>query len=1398
VAAQASVGGNVQVQVDAGAITSVANNAIFAHSLNGSTQVAIDGGTLSGAAGLAVVQAFTDFTGTGNVNVKLGGGVIDGTVNGSSFGILATTGIAPIGTVFDTTNTGSVQVETVAGSQIKMNGGVGVEAGVFGGTGAATVTVGGTIAGANTGVDAFINNPGNAGAVTVNLNNNVDANNIGISARVQNGVNGSVIVAGNGLGNIGQTTAPSQFGILANDNAIGTGGVSVTGFGNVTSTGTAISANISNFASGDLLVQGIGAIKGGAGFAFDPNAVTAVADPTRGAGVDAQTNGTGKVTVQLGGGVNVTNGIGVLASAPQNNVLVDTTGGVVTATGTGAVGNDAIVARSIGAGSTGNVVVKTDAITELNANNNAINATAISGSVTVHANGLVTGGGTSGTGIIATNTIGGAASLISVTAAGLVTGANGIDAGSITTASPVSVVAAGGVTSSNGVGVRARGTTGQIMVDATGGTVSATNGSGVIALSTSGAVQINTAKVGAIGGDGINVNTVNGVIIVQSGGAVTSDIGFGIFAQQSAGAGGDVKVLAQDIVTGKIAGIGGIAAATNNLTITANKNVTGTQGTGIFSFVDAGTANINVNNTGTTITGTGLGASGISSSTGNGGITNVNIALGTLVTDVLGRGVTLGAIGSGIDNVFNAGAIVGAGTTLNPVVSISNATGVTTIDNFGPGLVASNSTPTAAANNAAVIFTSTPGATGANNINNMGTLIGAIALGGGENVFSNMAGGQWVVSDNAGFVSAAFGVGGVNQLNNNLDAVIYAGAATGSVGNFTGLQSVNNAGTFFSGNAPSNITNINPNAATAQKVVNTGLFNVNGRLNFADLGTQAAGSSFGNGTAAGAGVIDMSTYAASTARDGTVFPASAHIVSDVVSLGTIAATGSFDLGYNYTFGPAYNFVGGPMSVLNVDTKVGAPGSASDRLIISGAAAGRTAINLWDTSSGSGSFNPLGITIVAVNGASNSAFFLASQDNPAHNTPGTSQFDLFEPGVGPMGAIKKGLFFYPLLQDTAGFAAQGGGGAGSRYALFGLPDNEAFQLPIAMTAAQNIWNESALTWLDRQTELRNCLRLTQERASNALLPKDQLPLACGSTLNLPGGDWKPGFWIKGGGAWIDRTASASLGGVVTAAAVLGNINLDQKQDIVSVIGGVDLGTVSLLSANDAFVAQAIGGYLQSNLNFKQSPASFSFSGGTAGVALTYLNSGVFVDSLFKADLLNYSLNFPTLALFGSPQASGSATSLGWVGNLGYRWEFVDPALGLHDYIEPIGTLTYVGTRFDNLNIAGAAAVFQGGVSFRGAIGARVGSVIVDTPTYDVDASITGKFWDQFRRTNGVTLVSDGPSLTLFDRYQRQFGEFAGLIAVTNKESGVSAYANAYTKFNNDFTIVGVKVGLNYQW
>jgi Autochaperone Domain Type 1 len=1153
---------------------------------------------------------------------------------------------------------------------------------------------------------------------------------------------GSVTVQTDGVVNNTAGGPTGNAGINANGNGAGTGAVTVMANGAVT-----------NFANG--IIAG--------------NAATA-----------------GPVFVTANSGITALAGSAVIATGTTKQVTVDTTGGLAQATG-----GDVIIANS----TSGNVLVKTDAVTQNSLGFNGIIANAsTTGSVTVETNGPVTGAGfaATGTGIVANNTTstGGA----TVIASGAVSGfANGIDAGNANATGAVSVTATAGVNSLNGFGVRAQGTTGPVMVDTVGGAVVSNNGDGVIGKSSTGALTIVTAGVNATNGNGINATSTTGGITLISTGAVSSTNMTGIIAVQTgAGPGGNVLVLPQSTVSGTN-GIIATAVSTNNLEVTVSHNVTGTAGNGINSTVAAGTANINVNNPGTTVLGTSAGNSGVVAATGNGGTTNINVTTSTTVTDALGRGITTTATGSGVTNITSTGTIVGAGTSTDAVISIGNQTGAVTINNLGPGLIANHATAALASNSAAAIITTTPGATGANNINNSGTVIGTVSLGAGVNTFTNMAGGQWVVTDGVG-QAGAFGAGSNNSLINDQNGVIFAGSkSAGSVTNFSGLANLSNAGVFYAGNSTTSITNVNPNAGTTQTVVNTGLLAVNGTLNFANLGTQAAGSTFTNGSATSVGVIDMSQYGPATARDGTVFPASTHHVGDLVTLGTTSATGTSDLNYHYTFGPAYNYVGvAGQSFLNVDTNIGGPGSASDRLVISGTASGKTGIGVWDTSSSTGSLNLTGITLVAVNGASKNAFFLDGQFNPANQVPGTPNYDLFLPNFGPMGAIQKGFFIYPLLQD--GFTGQGGSAQGSRYALFGLPSGEAFQLPIVTTAAQNIWEQTVLGWLDRQDEIRNWMRRNQEILAAAagsgadMPPPAKAPLAFWESTG-------PGVWMKAIGSFTNRDASRGWGDILPAAAVLGNVDLSYHQGIGALIGGVDFGRAQLFSPFDALVLGLMGGYEYSDVHFRQSPTSFQFTGGTAGVSASYLWGGWFADGLFKADLLDVNMNFPAQQIFGFSGATVQATNVGGLGNFGYRWDWRWGLGAL--YLEPIATLSYVSTHIGNFNTPAMTARFKDGEAFRGALGLRVGDIWVSTPTWEVDTSVTGKFWDQFSTKNGV-ILSTAESLLLTDIYSKTFGEVIAQLNITSKGSGWSAYMNTGVQFSNDVTSYTGKGGARYQW
>jgi hypothetical protein len=230
----------------------------------------------------------------------------------------------------------------------------------------------------------------------------------------------------------------------------------------------------------------------------------------------------------------------------------------------------------------------------------------------------------------------------------------------------------------------------------------------------------------------------------------------------------------------------------------------------------------------------------------------------------------------------------------------------------------------------------------------------------------------------------------------------------------------------------------------------------------------------------------------------------------------------------------------------------------------------------------GTFNPTGITLVGVGGSTNNNFFLASMTGG-----GSAQLD---PSRGPNGAIKNGLFFYPLLMTP------GSNGLSTEYRLLGLPDVELFQLPVAMTGMQTLFYDTAADWQARQNDLRKyALRAGQSAGDIAAAPGYYAPRG-------------NGVWAKATGGYLSRNNSQSLGSIVPAASQLPNVDTSYNQSTFSFMVGGDYSWEGKFGPEDSITVGAFVGYVNSNLNFKTSPTSFTYQGASVGVSGTYLNQG----------------------------------------------------------------------------------------------------------------------------------------------------------------------------------------------
>lgn len=331
-----------------------------------------------------------------------------------------------------------------------------------------------------------------------------------------------------------------------------------------------------------------------------------------------------------------------------------------------------------------------------------IKTTAVNGATTIDVGALVSGA------TIGVRAITSGSGAVTVTGAGDITGAAGIEAYSATGA--VTVAGTGATTARTGTGIEARitgdGATADITITRSGaittvgpfGIYAENSGSGGISIGGAGGLSAAVTGQGGIYAQGLGTGAA--MIKTAAGGKVTATNGFGIVA---GGGSGDATITAGDTVTGSEGAIGAVTSSGGAVSITTlagavvRQTMAGatfgaitalSEGDGAIT-IQAGadvfgtTAGILTQASGvrtTNITTSAGGAvsasagSGISASAEN-GQTTINV--GALVSGAT-TGVLATASGSGAVTVTGAGAITGAAG-----VVASSATGAITISGTG-------------------------------------------------------------------------------------------------------------------------------------------------------------------------------------------------------------------------------------------------------------------------------------------------------------------------------------------------------------------------------------------------------------------------------------------------------------------------------------------------------------------------------------------------------------------------------------------------------------------------------------------------------------------------------------------------------------------------------------------
>ncbi|HZZ34377.1 MAG TPA: autotransporter domain-containing protein, partial [Caulobacteraceae bacterium] len=579
----------------------------------------------------------------------------------------------------------------------------------------------------------------------------------------------------------------------------------------------------------------------------------------------------------------------------------------------------------------------------------------------------------------------------------------------------------------------------------------------------------------------------------------------------------------------------------------------------------------------------------------------------------------------------------------------------------------------------------------------------------------------------------------------------------------TGNVSLTNNGTLLGRVDTSGLT-----GANATTISNTGTWHTTGTSTF-DAGADSLTNSGLLLTASGgaATTIDFGAGTDKLTNSGKFVvgeTAQAASTVNLTNLETFANSGTIIFGGNATNTGSDNFIndrlitgaafaGSGSSLLQMDANLWSDTqtdctslTAADCLQV-GSTSGFTQIQINDTNAHAlGAFNPTGIAIVK--GSSAAANFELSSASEWFNAGGTNQF-----GGATNVLDKPGLFFYDLAFDAAT----------NRELLIGVPKAAAFEFAALGGAASDIWYTTTQSWFDRQADLRD------------------------TVSGRPTGG-APGVWLKVVGDWTRRSSTDTF----TLFNNTYTFNTGYNKDTAALIGGIDF--LNVTAADHAWVLGLEGGYVDANVRFKASPDRANLTGSTLGVYGTYMAGGLFIDAIVNANFLNLDVSLPGLQTSPNPwTASGDVRNWGGQVEGGYAMP-----IGATAFWEPIVSLAYARSDFDDLNIPGGTQQFGNVDSFRGSIGARIGTT-ASYQYYKIKLALEGRVWDEFDgKTDTLLIVPGGPNFLNNDDLDGVFGEIKGEANIFAVGNNFSAFLNGGVKWKSHYQATTVTLGMRYSW
>lgn len=920
-------------------------------------------------------------------------------------------------------------------------------------------------------------------------------------------------------------------------------------------------------------------------------------------------------------------------------------------------------------------------------------------------------------------------------------------------------------------GVLARTNLGDVSIDVGTGSIDLTGGSprsfgvqvpasgGILALSLGGDVTVTSAvDMNVVGNTssagGIRASTAGlGNVTVSSSGSITSN-GMGIDAFVSDGA---MSLSSSGVVDTALLGIRGVALGSGSVALASSGSVSGDA---IGLLANSQTGAINIDNSGSASGDVAIYATSVD---GRIVIGNSGSVTGTTT------GILAATTGSSRISVTSSGSVQGG----DAAIDVSTLTGDLAVN--ATGALSGDTGLRAVSQGGTVHVASTGGLTATT------TGIDATANGAGSltvHASAVQSGGIGVLATTATSDARVIASGDVAGGTGPAIQVNSGGAATVDVGNpatvwttyptpalditAAGSATINNDGVIRSNlGRPQDLVVVAD--ATSVALNNNGLlqgavdFSASDSLAFTNAGTWRTGGmslfTGGDDTLTNTGaIIDDSVTIDFGAGSDTFANAGTLVVGEgpastlaLANLETFNNSGLILFGAqgSTTDGEANDrlvahgaaFTGSDGSTLAMDVDLGAASQAN--------CSAATVADCFDLTGGS----TAGSTLIRVTdtgqsaGALNTDGIVLADVHGGTSHAGDFTLDsassgyLVDPTLG--AGLEKGLFLYRLNYDAAN----------QRHELVSLPSSRAFEFAPLAASAQSVWYTSVGSWFDRQADLRD---------------------------TLAAGDTGPGVWIKMAGSNDNRNATTAYGPY--------QFNISNKQDTFAALAGIDL----LQGASDGqgYVVGLTAGNLNSDIQFKASRRSAKLEGQSYGAYASWLSNSIFLDAIVQQNDLDLRDN-------GLMGAKGKVKSTGGQVEGGWRMPFAMVS------VEPLASLAYVRTKFDDIALPGATLETRDAKSLRGSLGVRV-SGDTDLHSATLRWQATGRVWDEFEGKNRAVLLSNGESVGMPDDVSGAFGDVGVGISLYSPSGHVSTFLNTGMKFKSDYRSTDTAIGFRVQW